>query len=47
MEKWPEYFYRIQKVVPVKNAKTGNDEKAIPLEKTTGNPLQENKTVVA
>lgn len=47
VEKWPEYFYRIQKVVPVKNAKIGNDEKVIPLEKTTGNPLQENKTVVA
>ena len=47
MEKWPEYFYRIQKVIPVKNAKIGNDEKGIPLEKTTRNPLQENKTVVA
>lgn len=46
IEKWPEYFYRIQKVVPVKNAKIGNDKKVIPLEKTTGNPLQENGFIV-
>lgn len=45
-EKWPEYFYRLQKVIAIKNVKIGNDEKVIPLEKTTGNPLQENEAVV-
>lgn len=45
-EKWPEYFYRLQKTIAVKNVKIGNDKKMIPLEKTMGNPLQENGSVV-
>jgi len=45
-EKWAEYFYRTQRIIPVKNMKIGNDEKLISIEKTMGNPLQENEVMV-
>lgn len=45
-EKWPEYFYRLQKTIAVKNVKIGNDKKMIPLEKTMGNPLQEVEVII-
>lgn len=38
-EKWPEYFYRSQKTIPIKNLKVGNDNSLIPVEQTTGNPF--------
>lgn len=45
-EKWAEYLYRIQRVIPVKNMKVGNEDRVIPIEKTMGNPLQEDKITV-
>lgn len=45
-EKWAEYFYRLQRVIPVKNLRVGNEAKTIPLERTIGNPLQERGTIV-
>lgn len=38
-ERWPEYFYRAQKCVAIKNIKIGNDEELIPLEQAMSNPL--------
>ena len=38
-EKWAEYVYRMQLRVPVTNARIGDKEKQIPIEKTVGNPL--------
>lgn len=45
-DKWAEYFCRIQKSIPVKNVKVGNDHQLIPLEQTVGNPLNERKTEI-
>ncbi len=46
-EKLPEYFYRTQREIPVKNVRIGNDEQLIPLAQTEGNPLKpEESTVV-
>ena len=45
-DKWDQYFYRIQKSIPVKNVKVGNDHQLIPLEQTVGNPLNEGKTAI-
>ncbi len=38
-DKWTDYFYRIQKKVPVKNAKVGDNNKMIPLEELSREPL--------
>lgn len=42
-ENWDQYFYRLQKRIPVKNVKLGNDHQQIPLEQMVGNPLHEKK----
>ena len=41
--KWPEYLYRLQRTIPVKNVRIGNETKTIPIERTIGNPLQDKK----
>lgn len=38
-DKWPEYIYRTQMVVPIKNAHIGNIDKQIPVESMYGNPF--------
>lgn len=43
-ENWDQYFYRLQKRIPVKNVKLGNDHQQIPLEWMVGNPLHEKKS---
>ena len=40
---WWDYFYKRKKPIPIKNLRIGNDEKMIPVEKTFGNPFQENE----
>lgn len=45
-EKWPEYIYRTQKSIPVKNIKIGNDEQLVKIEQTIGNPLSDTLPVV-
>lgn len=45
-DKVPEYLYRIQKALPVKDVKIGNDEKLIPLNRTVGNPLSDEEAVI-
>lgn len=43
---WAEYFYRIQKPIPVKSIKIGNKERVIPIEETLRDPLSENTATV-
>ena len=40
-EKWAEYLYRMQLCAPIKNAKIGDNENQMPIEKTFGNPFKE------
>lgn len=44
-EKWDEYFYRTQLRVPIKNAKIGDEEKVIPIEKLSQNPLSDGESL--
>lgn len=46
LENCLKYFYRTQKIVPVKNLKIGDEKKVIPVEETLGNPLYGEKSVV-
>lgn len=39
-KRW-EYLYRTQRSIPVKEPKIGDEDRLIPLEKTVGNPLQD------
>ena len=43
--KWDEYFYRTQRRVPIKNAKIGNEEKVIPIEELSRDPLSDNEAL--
>ena len=42
-EKWAEYLYRMQLCAPIKNAKIGDNENQMPIEKTFGNPFKRNR----
>lgn len=44
-DKWPEYLYRMQLRVPVKNVRIGNEEKQIPLENIDENLLDTDTSV--
>ena len=45
-DKIPEYLFRIQKGIRLKNVKIGDKEKQIPLEETLGNPLSDERVSV-
>lgn len=45
-EKLPEYLYRSQQSLPVKNMNIGDQQKKIPLEQVYGNPLSDQRTVI-
>ena len=38
-DKWPEYFYRTQMRVPLKNVKMGDENKVMPVEELSRDPL--------
>lgn len=38
-----EYFYRTQRIIPIKNIKIGDKNKVVPIEKTMTNPLRDEK----
>ena len=44
-DKWDEYFYRTQMRVPIKNAKIGDEEKKIPIEELSRDPLSDGKAL--
>lgn len=44
--KWRNYLYRIQKSVPVKNAKIGNNKDKIAMEKMIGDPFDESGEIL-
>lgn len=41
IDKWPDYLWRSQKTVPIKNAKIGNDKQKVNIEDIIGNPLSD------
>lgn len=45
-DKWGQYFYRIQKSIPLKNTKVGSDHRLISIERMVGNPLSEKKAEI-
>ncbi len=44
-DKWDEYFYRTQMRVPIKNAKIGDEEKVVPIEKLSHDPLSDGEVM--
>lgn len=42
-DKWGEYLYRIQRRVPIQNAQIGDNDKLIPIETLSSNPLSDVK----
>lgn len=45
-EKWAEYLYRTQMVIPVTNLRIGDDEKLVPIAETTGAPFEDALDIV-
>lgn len=43
---WEEYFYRLQRAIPIKNPMMGDENKLVPLEMLSGDPLSDEKTVL-
>ena len=45
-DKWDEYFYRTQMRVPIKNARIGDEEKKIPIEELSRDPLSDGEVLL-